>query len=81
MTTKEKFIFIAFALAAALCCSCGGFRGDKEGAGSEQADSLLQGNAIYYWKTTFELSPKEEEFLRRHDIKTIYMRFFRRGRG
>lgn len=76
MTTKEKFIFIAFALAAALCCSCDGLRGKREGAGAEQADSLLQGNAIYYWKTTFELSPKEEEFLRRHDIKTIYMRFF-----
>ena len=34
------------------------------------------GNSIYYWRTTFSLSDKEKEFLKEHDVKKIYMRFF-----
>lgn len=34
------------------------------------------GNAIYYWRTTFELDTAEREFLQRHDIKRIYLRMF-----
>lgn len=33
-------------------------------------------NSIYYWRTTFSLSDSEKEFLREHDVKKIYMRFF-----
>lgn len=33
-------------------------------------------NSIYYWRTTFSLSDKEKEFLKTHDVKKIYMRFF-----
>ena len=33
-------------------------------------------NSIYYWRTTFSLSDKEKEFLKEHNVKTIYMRFF-----
>ena len=33
-------------------------------------------NSIYYWRTTFSLSDKEKKFLKEHDVKTIYMRFF-----
>ena len=35
-----------------------------------------RGNSIYYWRTTFSLSDKEKEFLKVHDVKTIYLRFF-----
>ena len=40
--------------------------------------SLKRGecNSIYYWRTTFSLSDSEKEFLREHDVKKIYMRFF-----
>lgn len=31
---------------------------------------------IYYWKTTFNLSDWDQEFLREHEIKRIYMRLF-----
>lgn len=33
-------------------------------------------NSIYYWRTTFSLSNGEKVFLREHDVKKIYMRFF-----
>ena len=33
-------------------------------------------NAIYYWRTTFELTAVDESFLRRHNIKRIYLRMF-----
>lgn len=33
-------------------------------------------NAIYYWRTTFELTAVDESFLQRHNIKRIYLRMF-----
>lgn len=35
-----------------------------------------ESNSIYYWRTTFSLSDSEKEFLREHDVRKIYMRFF-----
>ncbi len=35
-----------------------------------------EGNAIYYWKTTFQLSDTDRRFLQTHNIKKIYLRFF-----
>lgn len=35
-----------------------------------------EGNAIYYWRTTFKLDSSETEFIRQHDIKRIYLRMF-----
>lgn len=33
-------------------------------------------NAVYYWKTVFDLSGREMSFLREHDVKKIYLRLF-----
>ena len=33
-------------------------------------------NAIYYWKTQFKLSSYEKDFIKEHDIKKMYVRFF-----
>lgn len=33
-------------------------------------------NSIYYWRTTFSLSETESDFLKKHDIKKIYVHFF-----
>ena len=33
-------------------------------------------NSIYYWRTTFSLSDNERDFLKAHDVKKIYVRFF-----
>lgn len=35
-----------------------------------------ESNSIYYWRTTFSLNDGEKDFLREHDVKKIYMRFF-----
>lgn len=34
------------------------------------------GRGVYFWKTTFELSPKEKVFLEENKITKIYLRFF-----
>lgn len=34
------------------------------------------GNAIYYWRTTFELTAADKAFLQCHNIKRIYLRMF-----
>lgn len=36
----------------------------------------ISGNAIYYWRTTFSLNDYEKNFLKAHQIKRIYIRFF-----
>ena len=36
----------------------------------------FRSNAIYHWKTTFDLNEDEKEFLREHSIKRMYVRFF-----
>lgn len=38
--------------------------------------ALPGGNAVYHWKTTFDPDTTEWAFLRRHDIRRLYLRFF-----
>lgn len=33
-------------------------------------------NSIYYWRTTFSLNSAEKDFLKQHNIKKMYVRFF-----
>lgn len=33
-------------------------------------------NSIYFWKTSFSLNDYEKEFLNKHNIKKLYIRFF-----
>lgn len=61
-----RFSFAAI-LAVALLLSLCGCREYPAGSG---------GNAVYYWRTTFSLSDVEREFLKEHDVKKIYLRFF-----
>ena len=39
-------------------------------------DNIPEDNAIYYWKTTFQLTEYEKQFLHAHNIHKIYMRMF-----
>ncbi|MBQ8673949.1 MAG: hypothetical protein IJ511_07875 [Bacteroides sp.] len=34
------------------------------------------GNGIYHWKTRFDLTSEQLEFLQRHEVKRIYLRLF-----
>lgn len=36
----------------------------------------FQGNAIYHWRTVFELDETEKEFLKKHSVKRMYVRYF-----
>lgn len=49
-------------------------KGSAEKKNSKQ--SLRQENAIYYWRTTFKLDDYEKEFLKKNDIRKMYVRFF-----
>lgn len=62
----KKYYLIISLLISITLLSCTGSLSLKNG----------EGNSIYYWRTTFSLSNSEKEFLREHDIKKIYMRFF-----
>lgn len=46
------------------------------GACSREPDGLPEGNAIYYWRTSLRLNESELRFLKHHDIRTVYTRFF-----
>lgn len=54
---------------ALLCLCCVAFAACGDNATAE-------GNSVYYWKTEFKLSPWEKTFLRDHDVRRIYLRFF-----
>lgn len=45
------------------------------GCKSENTPKYL-GRAVYFWKTTFELSQKEAAFLEENKVEKIYLRFF-----
>ena len=60
-------------LAAFIICMCAltGVTGCGSGTSAQE-----RSNSIYYWRTTFTLSDEERNFIERHDIGKIYMRFF-----
>ena len=66
-----KYIFkISVALASLMFFSGCGHRG------IDRAYNTEKHNSIYYWKTTFDISPTEMEFLKKHDIERLYVRMF-----
>ena len=41
------------------------------------ADPLYHpANAIYHWKTVYNPTPYEKDFLKKHQIKRLYLKFF-----
>jgi hypothetical protein len=43
---------------------------------TQEKSACQQCNAVYYWKTTFRLSDQEREFLKSHQVKRMYLRYF-----
>lgn len=43
---------------------------------SDEDKDMKPCNAIYYWKTQFQLNNYEKSFIEKHDIRKIYIRFF-----
>lgn len=67
---RNPFIFALLTIVGALT-ACNHLK--KDGGADAETDG---NNAIYYWRTTFELKPQEREFLKNHDIRKLYLRFF-----
>lgn len=66
MTAIRKILFLALCVPLyAISCK-------------EQADIAApeQRNAMYFWKTTFDLNQEEKDFLSRHSIHRLYLRMF-----
>lgn len=61
-------------LIIALCFAVGCQEHKKESV--EEGEKIPLTNSIYHWKTTFELSAYEEEFIRKHNIKRMYIHMF-----
>ena len=70
---KKRNKFVASLLAAMLIVGCGGCNG---GAEDERVNGTMSQNAVYHWKTTFELDSTEVSFLQKHAIKRLYLRMF-----
>ena len=72
----NKHTLITLSVLATLAFS--GCRNDRvvQASGPDMAAMEVTGNAVYYWKTRFELKPSETAFLQENDIKRIYLRYF-----
>jgi len=58
--------FIGIAVVCALLSACS----DKS------KEIVTDGNAVYYWRTTFRLNDYERSFMKKHDVKKMYVKFF-----
>ena len=73
----SRFLFISLSVTAlitgvTITGSCG-----KNNSSTAAGRSVHnEANSIYYWKTTLALDSVEREFLRCHDVKRAYVRFF-----
>lgn len=61
-------LFISLLITLAFSCS--------KPASTDSTDRETYGNAVYYWKTVFNVDSAEMAFIRRHNIKRIYLRLF-----
>ena len=58
------FAIIALGLFAILGCS------------NKKKEVVAEGNAVYYWRTTFRMNDYERNFIKEHNITKMYVRFF-----
>lgn len=50
--------------------------GNQNGLVGEKRSDEANKHGIYYWKTVFDLSDWDKNFLREHDVERIYLRLF-----
>ncbi|MDE6019365.1 MAG: hypothetical protein K2G85_11215 [Muribaculaceae bacterium] len=63
---KYLYKLSAILISLYIFCSC-----NDNSPKAEQA-----GNGIYYWRTVFSLNEYEKEFLKKHNVKKLYIKFF-----
>ena len=47
-----------------------------QGCGDKKKVLDEDGNAVYYWRTVFRLNQYEEDFIKKHNITKMYVKFF-----
>lgn len=74
---QRNIAWSPFVLVLLLLCmiSCKGDK-TKESRITNDKRQVFFGNAIYHWKNTFYLTDEELKFLKKHDVKRIYVRLF-----
>ena len=70
MKNFERISIIILLAISPFIVSCG------HGAGVKKSLDRPAVNSIYFWKTRFELGDYEQSFLKEHDIRRMYVRFF-----
>ncbi len=46
------------------------------GCSNKKKDVVAEGNAVYYWRTTFRMNDYERNFLKEHNVTKMYLKFF-----
>lgn len=69
-----KRLYTTFGVALALLAGCGSKT--ETSTEVEPKSPHLEANSIYYWKTVLALDDADRDFLKSHDIKRAYVRFF-----
>ncbi len=70
---RKGAIIILSTILATLICVAGCSSPSETSSGHEKAGAC---NAIYYWKTQFQLDNHTKSFIGKHDIQKMYIRFF-----
>ena len=46
------------------------------GCSNKKKDVVAEGNAVYYWRTTFRMNDYERNFIKEHNVTKMYAKFF-----
>ena len=70
----QHFLIMLLMLAGVGCAPTP--QAEKQQAEKDKTEHRDPANGIYYWKTVFELNEYERDFLKEHQVKRLYLRFF-----
>lgn len=72
-----KRIAIVSTLLAAVAACCGVYALLRQGCSIPATTQVhAPANSVYYWRTVYDPSPTELDFLKTHNVKRVYMRMF-----
>lgn len=77
----KMYRLLNMAAMVVLCaCSCGDATHNDEGEETKETKVVLPerkaANSVYHWKTVFDPSEEEWDFMKRHDVKRLYVKMF-----
>lgn len=80
MSKQGRYRFLFWGVSMLIAMSVYAILGCNVRAGDELSNAVTscgnECNGIYYWRTTFSLNNYEKKFLKDHNVKKLYVRFF-----